>query len=370
MTRHPLPHQVIRIGEYQVALPEGVSMLDWSLERVSYQNPRLRAFLGSIRLIQGILESNYSLLHCSPERLHDIWRKVRKLSHLVRTEVAPLLAVPSCIPRLEEARRGAELSLEMVDRHVLEPLDPFGAEVPPDQLLDLRKLLCVTIGQLHSFLQDTFGELLAGDPRSLHDADYFLSKRFPQDIEEAEWLHASVDRLQDYLERLEPARSRYLTALAERLRVEPAVPRGRLWEDTMVLLDVLVAGLTPKLKEVLALRGVRFYEIEILDRYAADVPTRCRTLFELHQAAVAALDGIEAVSGESDDEREQGAQDLRQCNAVFSARMAALLDELDRSLQDLMTFVPIWLDNIEKRRALLLRRSAEEARESVSGVSI
>jgi len=44
--------------------------------------------------------------------------------------------------------------------------------------------------------------------------------------------------------------------------------------------------------------------------------------------------------------------------------MASLLDELDRSLQDLMTFVPIWLDNIEKRRALLLRRSAEEAGQS------
>jgi len=256
--KRALPQQVIRIGEHRVALPEGVTVLDWALERISYQNPRIRAFLGSIRLIQGVLESNYSLLHCSPERLHDIWRKVQKISLLIRTDIAPLLAAPSCIPRLEEARRGAELSLEMVDRHVLHPLDRFPAEVPPDQLLDLRKLLCVTIGQLHSFLQDTFGELMAGDPRSLHDADYFLSKRFPQDIEEAEWLHASVDRLQDYLERLEPARSRYLAALAERLQARPEVPRGRLWEDTMVLLDVLVAGLAPKLKEVLALRGVRF----------------------------------------------------------------------------------------------------------------
>jgi hypothetical protein len=359
-----LPQQVIRIGEHRVALPEGVTVLDWALERISYQNPRIRAFLGSLRLIQGILESNYSLLHCSPERLHDIWWKVRRISRLVHAEIAPLLAVPSRIPRLEEARQGAELSLAMVDRHVLRPLDRFPEEVPPDQLPDLRKLLCVTIGQLHSFLQDTFGELMAGDPRSLHDADYFLSKRFPQDIEEAEWLHASVDRLQDYLERLEPARSRYLAALAEHLRAVPAVPRGRLWEDTLVLLDVLGAGLTPKLKEVLSLRGVRFYEIEILDRYAAEIPARCRTLTALHEAAAATVDGIESVAGESDDERDQGAQDLLQCHAVFSSRMAVLLDELDRSLQDLMTFIPIWLDNIEKRRALLLRRSAEEAGES------
>ena len=362
--KRALPPQVIRIGEHQVALPAGVTVLDWGLERINVQNPRIRAFLGSIRLVQGILESNYSLLHCSPERLHDIWRKVRKIALLIRTEISPLLAVPSRLPRLEEARQGAELSLEMVDRHVLGPLDRFREEVPPDQLLDLRKLLCVTIGQLHSFLQDSFGELLAGDPRSLHDADYFLSKRFPQDIEEAEWLHASVDRLQDYLERLEPARERYLTALAAELRLRPAVPRGRPWEDTLVLLDVLVAGLTPKLKEVLALRGVRFHEIEILDRYAAEIPARCGTLVELHRASVATLDGIEAATGDTEDEREQGAQDLLVCHAVFAARMAVLVDDLDRSLQDLMTFVPVWLDNIEKRRALLLRRSAEEAGQS------
>jgi hypothetical protein len=362
--KRTLPRQVVHIGEYRVSLPEGVTVLDWALERIHYQNPRIRAFLGSLRLIQGTLESNYSILHCSPERLHDIWRKVRKTSLLIRTEIGPLLATPSRIPRLEEARQGAELSLGMVDRHVLRPLDRFSAEVTPHELPELRKLLCVTIGQLHAFLQDTFGEFMASDPRSLHDADYFLSKRFPQDIEEAEWLHASVDRLQDYLERLEPARTRYLAALAERLRQDPAVPRGRLWEDTMVLLDVLVAGLTPKLKEVLALRGVRFYEIEILDRYAAEIPARCRTLVELQQAAIAAVDGIESVVGDSDDERDQGTQDLFQCHAVFGARIADLLDELDRSLQDLMTFIPIWLDNIEKRRALLLRRSAEEAGQS------
>ncbi len=362
--KRTLPPQVIRIGEHRATLPEGVTVLDWALERLNGQNPRIRSFLGSIRLVQGILESNYSLLHCSPERLHDIWGKVRKISHLIRTDIAPRLAVPSLIPRLEEARQGAELSLAMVERHVLRPLDGFPEAVAPDQLRDLRKLLCVTIGQLHAFLQDTFGELMASDPRSLHDADYFLSRRFPQDIEEAEWLHASVDRLQDYLERLEPARERYLRALAERLRQAPAVPRGRLWEDTLVLLDVLVAGLAPKLKEVLALRGVRFYEIEILDRYAAEIPARCRTLFELHQAGAATLDGIESVAGEGGDERDQSALDLQQVHAVFSARMEALLDELDRSLQDLMSFVPIWLDNIEKRRALQLLRGADEAGES------
>ena len=39
----------------------------------------------------------------------------------------------------------------------------------------------------------------------------------------------------------------------------------------------------------------------------------------------------------------------------------ALLGEIDRSLQDLWLFIPIWLQNIEKRRALLLRGDFEGA---------
>src|SRR6202035_1139424 len=156
------------------------TVLDWALERVSWQNPRIRAFLGCIHILHGILESNYSILHCSPERLLDIWSKVRKVSALIRKDIAPLLAAPSRIPSLEAARQSAELSLGMADHQVIEPMERFGETVPPEQLLDLRKALCIAISQLHSFLQDTFGELMAGDPRSLHDADYFLSRRFPQ----------------------------------------------------------------------------------------------------------------------------------------------------------------------------------------------
>ena len=40
----PKPKQVIQVGSHLVALPEGVSALDWALERVNYQNPRIRAF--------------------------------------------------------------------------------------------------------------------------------------------------------------------------------------------------------------------------------------------------------------------------------------------------------------------------------------
>ena len=45
------PKQVIQVGNQQVSLPEGVTALDWGLERINYQNPRIRAFLGCIRLL-------------------------------------------------------------------------------------------------------------------------------------------------------------------------------------------------------------------------------------------------------------------------------------------------------------------------------
>jgi hypothetical protein len=354
-----MPKQLIQVGSQPMELPDGVTVADWALERISWQNPRLRAFLGCIHITQSVLESNYSLLHCSPERLLDIWRKVRKVTGLIRSGIAPLLAAPSRIPSLEEARLNAEMALQMLERHVLRHLDRFGDEVPQDHLLDVRKLLCVSVGQINAFLQDTFGEMMAGDPRSRHDADYFLSKRFPQDIEEAEWLHATVSRLQDYLLKLEPARARYLDELSGTLRLEKRIPRGPVWEDTKVLLDVLLHGLAPKLKEVLALRGVRFYEIEILDRYAVELPTKCRVLHELHAAACESADRLGEEVGDSLAEREQSVRDRLCCEAVASLRMAALLTDLDRALQDLVTFVPLWLDSIEKRRALLLKRGPD-----------
>jgi hypothetical protein len=354
------PKQMIQVGNHQVALPEGVTVGDWALERIHWQNPRIRAFLGCIRLLEGVLESNYSLLHCSPERLLDIWGKVRQVANLIRNEIAPLLRGRSRVTALEEARLSAELSLSLLSGHVLDQLESFPANVPPERLGEIRKLLCISIGQLHAFLQDTFGELMAADPRSLHDADYFLSRRFPQDIEEAEWLHGTVDRLREYLERLDQVRPAHLPLIAERMKHEERVPDDQAWEGTAVLLDVLVNGLTPKLQEVLALRGVRFHEMEILDRYAAEIPTHCRMLGELHETATAAGLAMRDATGTSAAEREQGARDLAAFHAAVARRMIDLMASIDKSLRDLTAFLPIWLQGIEKRRALLLRRGYDD----------
>jgi hypothetical protein len=350
------PKQVIQVGGHLVSLPEGVTALEWALERVNYQNPRIRAFLGCIRLLDGVLESNYAILHCSPERLLDIWRKVRQVAELIRHRLAPLLQVPSRIPDLEEARQSAEAALGMLDHQVLRRLDAFAEDVPAEQLLEVRKLLCISIGQIHAFLADTFGEIMAKDPRSLHDADYFLSRRFPQDIEEAEWLHATLVRLGEYLDKLDEARTLHMTALAERMRREETVPSRHAWVETRAFLDLLLTGLTPKLKEVLALRGVRFYEMEILDRYAFEIPSQCRTVMAIHEVAMEAVEGLKKGVGGTRAERTQNVQDLLLCHAAFSRRLAALITDVDKALQDLAAFIPLWLEGVEKRRALLLKR--------------
>jgi hypothetical protein len=100
--------------------------------------------------------------------------------------------------------------------------------------------------------------------------------------------------------------------------------------------------------------------MEILDRYTFDIPARCRVLLELYETSSDVLDGIRDSVGESREEREQGVRDLIRCHAAFGRRMAAQMTEVDKALRDLVAFIPLWLEAIEKRRALLLRRSLEE----------
>lgn len=336
--------QIIQVGDHQITLPEGVTVDQWGFERTARQNPRIRAFLGCIRLLEGVLESNYAILHCSPERLLDIWTKVRQVAKVLREDIEPLLEDPSCIPRLDEARRAARVSLKILADQVLAQLEKFPADPPEDRHLQLRKLLCVSIGQIHAFLQDSFGELMASDPRSVHDSDYFLSRRFPRDIEEAEWLHATVERLQEFMERVMEARPFDLSSLAERMNGRDKLPGDVSWRKLASFLDLLRRDLVPKLHEVLALRGIRFDELEVIDRYATEIPLLCREILALHEIAGELLDHLEAEA------------DAGLCQQVLSRRMAGRVREIDERLHDLVSFLPLWLSGIEKRRALLFRR--------------
>jgi len=268
--------ELILVGNEPVELPPGVAVSKWALERRNWQNPRIRSILGCVELLDDVMESNYAILHCSPERLREIWLQVRKVTEQMRSQFAPLMTEPSCIPQLESARGDAELALELLDRGLLADLEQFPGEIPDGKLSSARKLLCVSIGKLQAFLQDSFGRLMAADPRGLHNADYFMSRKFPRDIEEAEWLHASVAHLQLYLQNLESTRRYRLGAAMAALRQEKMIPYGVVWQELEEFLDLVADDLAAKLRSILALRGVRFDEMEILDHYVVEVPIICR----------------------------------------------------------------------------------------------
>ena len=119
---------------------------------------------------------------------------------------------------------------------------------------------------------------------------------------------------------------------------------------------------------MLALRGIRFDEMEILDEYARSIPAKAGLVLELGRTGRKAIEFIKENRGGSDREKSQHLRDLGELHAVLSRRMMALLGELDRSLQDLWIFIPIWLQNIEKRRALLLHSDLEEGKMKVAGL--
>jgi hypothetical protein len=152
------------------------------------------------------------------------------------------------------------------------------------------------------------------------------------------------------------------------MRREEALPSRQAWRGTKFFLEILLNGLTPKLKEILPLRGVRFYEMELLDRYAMELPTRCRIAIELHETGTEAVEAMKAAAGTARSDREQGVRDLLASHGVLSRRVAALLTDIEKLLQDLVAFVPLWLEAVEKRRALLLKKSLEEKGQGAASV--
>jgi hypothetical protein len=356
----PRSRHAIRIGEHLVLLPRGVTIDQWALEKTRWQNPRIRAFLGCIQLLESVLDSNFAILHCSPERLDEIWSKVQRVSEAIEKELIPLLKAESKVQGLEQARERAQTAAEILHRQTLKPLQQFPADLPPEGLLELRKSLCTAIGKIYAFLQDAFGDIMTNDPRSRYDADYFLSRRFHRDMEEAEWLYRSVDGLQAYVQGLENPRKRKLVGLAALLRESGAFPEPHAWSGTAPFLDELLSVLTPKLKQILTLQGVRFEELEVVDRYASDIPAQCQLLQTLYEVGRDSLDQIAEEAGESWQEQAQSRRDQDLFARIMSLRLADNLDRLSRPLQDLTAFVPLWREGISKRRALLFHNPSPE----------
>jgi len=360
--RHPRETRQERVARYEVELPEGVTTADWGLERVRVQNPSIRSYLGCIRLLEEVLDSNYAILHCSPERLLKIWRQVDEVCRLMRSELRPTLEEPSVIPSLGEARSHAQDHFRLLAATVLAPIERYGPSLPVERLPEARKLLCVSIGKIYAFLRDTFGEIVASDPRSRHDADYFLSRRFAQDIEESEWLYASVYELDDLLEGLTKACSAEFEDLLARMREERMIPPQPAWEQTRKLLDNLLDDLMPKLKEVLSLRSVRVNDMETLNAHSSSISADCRSLLEVYAVGRGVIEELKRIAGPTLDEREKRVEALVSCHWVVSERMFELLSRLHAALRTLAEYIADSKVGIERRRSLMLAKDLAEYR--------
>lgn len=359
----------VRIGDGIIELPIGVSVGEWLRYKSVEQNPRLRAYLGCITMLEDVLDSNYAILHSSPERFLDIRRKVQSVSELIRAELAPLLETPSPIPSLETTRLAAREGLALLTRDSLRELDEHTEQSPAETGRKERKLLCVCIGQIHNYLQDTFGDFMAADPRSRHDADYFLSRRFQREVEESEWLYTSVFKFHEYLKSLGQAGPSRLSMLMATMERDRMLPVGRVWKESADFVREVSEVLTPKIRQLLTLRGIRFPEMETLSRYADELPVTCSLLIATYEAGRNVVELVKRSGGRSEIERHQRVLDLVACHESNCRRLIRLTAKLLGACDDLRFFVPIWLESLERRRALMLRLVSESRQGGEEGVA-
>lgn len=347
------------MGTEDVALPDVVTERQWRREMERWQNPRIRALLGCLRRLDAVFESNIAILNCSPKRLVTMWATLREVVALIRRDLAPLLTEPSAIADLDASRQAVAAGLGHLESTLLVQIDGFPVEVPPQRHDELRRFLCVAIGQLHGFLQDSFGALMASDPRGRHDSDYYLSKEFPRDVEESEWLYASVLALDADFRDVERERQRLIPAFLEHVAGHQRLPEPDAWSGLESLLRHLASDFAARLRRVLSLRAIRLTELELLSHHAVEIPITCRILIELYESgrqSVGALSFVRAVP-DREDVRGRLAALL---DATLSSRLIPHARALDDSLRDLGAFIPIWRQGVSQRRALAFRTMRRE----------
>jgi hypothetical protein len=197
---------------------------------------------------------------------------------------------------------------------------------------------------------------MEADPRSKFDRDYFLSRRFPRDVEEAEWLYRGVANLGEYVHTLLKESTETVLPLLRRLRQEEMLPAETTWQTMREFME-LIGDLTIKLNELLTLRGIRFDEMELLDLYAREFPAKYHQLTALYTTGQDISRRIRASTPAVRAQREQSVVDLLHVHAAIAVQVADLADASHRMLLDLDVFLPIWHRSVGERRALLLYNS-------------
>ena len=259
---------------------------------------------------------------------------------------------PSALPDLDEAVRNARQTLTFLDGEVFAHLDRFPDRPEEHEFDELRKTLCITIGKLHGFLVDTLGEILAADPRSQHDVDYFLARKFPRDVEEAEWLQTSVGRLHRDLLKLNARRHADLGSVIDSMARSGQLPSSEAWQRLAAFLEALESDFAPKLKTLTGLRAIRFGELEVLQVHARDLPETCRIVRELYATAGVILHTLTASLG--GDGRQATHSVAADVEHALCSRIITCMRVVEDELRDLATFVPLWSSSLEQRRALML----------------
>jgi len=308
--------------------------------------------------MDGVLESNFSILHSSPARLFEIWDTVRTVSTLVKNNLTPLTEQGSALPELDRAIRNARDKLTDLDGEVFAHLNDFPRRPEERQFDELRRTLCITIGKLHGFLVDTLGEILAADPRSSHDVDYFIARKFPGEVEESEWLQSSVSALDRDLIHLNLRRQADLGSVIDAMEATDRLPSPEAWQRLVVFLSGLAFDFAPKLKAVAGLRAIRFGELEVLQAHAHDLTETCRVVSELYATSSAVLDTLEPSVNPNDTQvthRVAGEVERVLCSGILTG-----LRGVEDEIRDLTTFIPLWSSSILKRRALMLRAKDDE----------
>ncbi len=311
-----------------------------------------------MRSLDGVLESNFAILHCSPTRLLEIWDTVRQVCTVLSTDVRLLMEHPSVLPDLDTAVQNARSKIAFLDSEVFVHLERFPDRPEEAEFDALRRTLCVAIGKLHGFLVDTLGEILAADPRSSHDIDYFLARRFPRDVEEAEWLLTSVCRLHAELQYLNSERHSNLGSVIDEMSRTGRPPAPVEWRKMAAYLSALETDFAPKLKGIIGLRGIRIDELEVLQAHASELPESCRLVNELYSMAGEILEKLrESPDRSYDPVARAGA--IETVELALSTRIVTRLRAIEDELRDLAAFIPLWLRSVENRRALMLRPKDE-----------
>jgi hypothetical protein len=339
-------------------LPADVSADEWADERDRLQDTRIQTLMASMEALEKAVDSRRSILHCSSDRLRDIWHQVRIVNAAVRNRIAPLLQQPSIVPALEVAVDNSRKSLSLLTEPVLPTFDSFAKTIRPESPLELRQAICTSVDQLRAFLQGTLEDLMAADPRTASNKEYFLSKRFSRDAGKSERLLRNISCLDEYLHATVGEFSKAVSPFLRELLVESSLPKNEEWtrvEDALAL----VADLTAKLSELVARQGARADEIGFVKRCAQQLDSQSQCLVETYKTGCQTIEAIRSPAGTTTNATDKKVVDGNTCQAVFSRRIATLAHDLNDAVFQLSVFTQRWRTVIEKRRALTFCQRTE-----------